>query len=64
MSKSCKRSSRILFVGNSFTARNDLPDLIAQLASARGVRIEHALMMKNLPTVPPVCWRSSWGWVT
>src|SRR5687767_2523840 len=35
---------RFLFVGNSFTARNDLPDLIAQLASARGVRMEHALL--------------------
>ena len=44
MSKSSKRSSRILFVGNSFTARNDLPDLIAQLASERGVKIEHALL--------------------
>jgi hypothetical protein len=44
MSKSSKRPSRILFVGNSFTARNDLPDLIAQLASARGVKIEHALL--------------------
>ncbi len=31
-------------MGNSFTARNDLPDLIAQLAGARGVQIEHALL--------------------
>src|SRR5881275_3253107 len=44
MSKSSKRPSRFLFVGNSFTARNDLPDLIAQLASARGMNIEHALL--------------------
>src|SRR3954469_518165 len=44
MSKSSKRSSRFLFVGNSFTARNDLPGLIAQLAGARGVKIEHALL--------------------
>ena len=42
MSKS--KPIRVLFVGNSFTARNDLPDLIAQLASARGVRMEHALL--------------------
>jgi hypothetical protein len=42
MSKSSKRPSRILFVGNSFTARNDLPDLIAQLASRADVKIEHA----------------------
>jgi hypothetical protein len=44
MSKSPNRPSRFLFVGNSFTARNDLPDLIAQLASARGVKIDHALL--------------------
>ena len=43
MSKSSK-PIRILFVGNSFTARNDLPDLIAQLATARGVKIEHTLL--------------------
>src|SRR5215475_388111 len=44
MSKASKRPVRILFVGNSFTARNDLPGLIAQLATARGVEIEHALL--------------------
>src|SRR3954468_3845662 len=44
MSKSSKSPSRILFVGNSFTARNDLPELIAQLAGERGVKIEHALL--------------------
>jgi hypothetical protein len=27
---------RVLFIGNSFTARNDLPGLIAQLAARRG----------------------------
>ena len=26
---------KVLFIGNSFTARNDLPGLIAQLAAAR-----------------------------
>ena len=44
MSKSPKRPTRLLFVGNSFTARNDLPSLIAQLAAARGITIEHALL--------------------
>ena len=34
----------ILFVGNSFTARNDLPGLIAQLAAARGLSVEHCLI--------------------
>ena len=27
---------KVLFIGNSFTARNDLPGLIAKLAAARG----------------------------
>jgi hypothetical protein len=35
---------KILFIGNSFTARNDLPGLIAQLASARGKSVEHRLI--------------------
>src|SRR5262249_3882535 len=35
---------KILFIGNSFTARNNLPDLIAQLAPAPGKRIEHRLI--------------------
>jgi hypothetical protein len=34
----------VLFVGNSFTARNDLPGLIARLASARGHRLAHLLI--------------------
>jgi hypothetical protein len=34
----------VLFIGNSFTARNDLPGLIAQLAAARGHRVEHRLI--------------------
>jgi hypothetical protein len=44
MSKASKRPTRILFIGNSFTARNDLPGLLAQLAAARGVQIEQALL--------------------
>ena len=35
---------KMLFVGNSFTARNDLPGLIAKLAAARGKSLEHHLI--------------------
>ena len=35
---------KVLFVGNSFTARNDLPGLIAKLAAARGKNLEHHLI--------------------
>ena len=35
---------RVLFIGNSFTARNDLPGLIAKLAAARGKVLEHRLI--------------------
>jgi hypothetical protein len=34
----------VLFIGNSFTARNDLPGLIAQLAAARGRGMEYRLI--------------------
>jgi hypothetical protein len=34
----------ILFIGNSFTARNDVPGLIAQMAEARGRKIQHRLI--------------------
>jgi hypothetical protein len=34
----------VLFVGNSFTARNDVPGLIARLAAARGKTLEHRLI--------------------
>ena len=34
----------VLFVGNSFTARNDLPDLIAALAAATGKPFRHHLV--------------------
>ena len=33
-----------LFIGNSFTARNNLPGLIAQLAVARGRGLDHRLI--------------------
>jgi hypothetical protein len=35
---------KVLFIGNSFTARNDLPGLIAQLATVRGKRLQHRLI--------------------
>jgi hypothetical protein len=34
----------VLFIGNSFTARNDLPGLIARLAEARGKSLHHRLI--------------------
>jgi hypothetical protein len=34
----------VLFIGNSFTQRNDLPDLIAHLAAARGRSFQHELI--------------------
>jgi hypothetical protein len=39
-----KSNLKILFIGNSFTARNNLPGLVAQLAAARGKSIEHRLI--------------------
>ena len=35
---------KILFVGNSFTARNDVPGLIAAMARSRGHTLEHTLI--------------------
>lgn len=35
---------RALFLGNSFTARNDVPGLIAAMAAARGHRLTHSLL--------------------
>jgi len=32
---------KVLFIGNSFTARNDLPGLIGQLAGACGKSLHH-----------------------
>src|SRR6516164_5844535 len=34
----------VLFIGNSFTARNNLPGLIAELAAERGKSMEHRLI--------------------
>jgi hypothetical protein len=35
---------KLLFIGNSFTSRNDLPGLIAQLAVTRGKKVQHRLI--------------------
>src|SRR5262249_26278777 len=35
---------KVLFIGNSFTARNDLPGLIAKLAVATGRSLQHHLI--------------------
>ena len=35
---------KVLFIGNSFTARNNVPSLIAQLAIARDKQLEHQLI--------------------
>ncbi len=37
----------VLFIGNSFTARNNLPGLIARLAAARGRKLEHQLINRG-----------------
>ena len=34
----------MLFVGNSFTQRNNLPGLVAEMAAARGMRMSHDLI--------------------
>jgi hypothetical protein len=38
------RSLKVLFIGNSFTARNDLPALVASLAKAAGLHLKHRLI--------------------
>jgi hypothetical protein len=46
MAKKSRRREplKVLFVGNSFTARNDLPGLITRLAEVRGQALEHRLI--------------------
>lgn len=39
-----KTSVHVLFIGNSFTARNDLPGLVARMASTRGIDLQHRLI--------------------
>jgi hypothetical protein len=38
------RPLKVLFIGNSFTARNDLPGMVAALAEVAGVKVEHRLV--------------------
>jgi lysophospholipase L1-like esterase len=38
-------TSRILFVGNSFVSRNDLPGMVARLAASSGHRVETAAIV-------------------
>jgi hypothetical protein len=42
-----KRSVSMLFIGNSFTQRNDVPGLIALLAAAHGLTVEHRLISRG-----------------
>jgi hypothetical protein len=45
MTKTKKAAAiKILFIGNSFTQRNDLPGLIATMAAEREVHIQHELI--------------------
>jgi hypothetical protein len=45
MPKAPDRSSlKVLFIGNSFTARNDLPGLVARLAETQKFHLEHQLI--------------------
>lgn len=38
------QSTKILFIGNSFTQRNNLPALIASLAAEAGIKVTHDLI--------------------
>ncbi len=37
-------SVRILFIGNSFTTRNDLPGMLGDLAKHAGINVEHEVI--------------------
>ena len=39
-----EKDLKVLFIGNSFTARNNVPGLIATLAEARGHHLDHRLI--------------------
>jgi hypothetical protein len=38
---------KVLFIGNSFTARNNVPGLIATMAAERGLTLEHRLINRG-----------------
>ena len=42
--RSLAASMKVLFIGNSFTARNNLPEMVAQLAASRGRQLQHRLI--------------------
>ncbi len=42
--RSVDEPMKVLFIGNSFTARNNVPGLIAQLAESRGKQLQHRLI--------------------
>jgi hypothetical protein len=42
--KSAPVSLSVLFIGNSFTARNDLPGLVERVATATGAKFNHRLL--------------------
>src|SRR5688500_5153026 len=42
--KKPSRAIKLLFIGNSFTQRNNLPGLFAELAAARGLSVTHELI--------------------
>lgn len=42
--KKLSKPLKVLFIGNSFTQRNDLPSLIAAMAAEREIAIEHELI--------------------
>lgn len=42
--RSLASTMRVLFIGNSFTGRNNVPGLIAQMAEARGKQLQHRLI--------------------
>ena len=37
-------SVKILFIGNSFTTRNDLPGMLSEMAKHAGINIEHEVI--------------------
>ena len=44
MAKRSLTAMNVLFIGNSFTARNNVPDLVARLAESRGKQLLHRLI--------------------
>lgn len=42
--KSASKPVKLLFIGNSFTQRNDLPSLLANLAAERSLQLGHQLI--------------------